>query len=124
MSINKKITIAVILLVIEIALIIFSGVFVQSHSVSIKYNDNKILGKTPQEIVEEYGLFDIAITYGFDDGDIYNAGYYLRPTIDSNDNYYYCIYFDENGVAYDVNEHRTNFFVSKSLLHLTKSGNN
>ncbi len=111
MSINKKITIAIILLVIEIAVIIFAGVFVQNHSLSIKYNDNKILGKTPQEIVDKYGLFDMAEDFSLENAVSKEAvpsiaGYYMRGELDSSKRFY-VIVFDENGVAESISGYST-----------------
>ena len=123
MGINKKIIIATVLLIVEVVSIFFVMSFMQNHSISIKYDDDKILGRTPQEIVDEYGLFDIAYTRGMTvDGDIEQAGYYLRPAIDSNDDYYYFIYFNEDGIAYRLNTYDTNYYVSESLTQWTKKG--
>ena len=104
MGMNKKITIISILLMIEFAIILFVGIFTQSHSISIKYNDDEILGKTAQEIVNKYGLFDIAISVGENDEIFIGKGYYfIKKSIDV-ENYYYVISFNEFGVAESINE--------------------
>ena len=124
MSINKKITITIILLIIEIIIIFFVGVFVQSHSISIKYNDNKILGKHIQEIVDTYGLFDMVENFylGNTAPDPEEtlprvAGYYMRDEIDGCKRYYVII-FDKNGIAEDISIYAT--FSLPDAEHLSR----
>lgn len=112
MGINKKIIIAAILLVVEIVVIVCAGVFVTNHSFSYKYNDSEILGKSPQEIVDKYGLFDMSMAETSDNTKISWAAYYLGcPGSEDLVWIYYIISF-QNDKAYIVESERTGIYPS------------
>ena len=69
------------------------------------YDENWIIGKTPDEIQERYGAFDAYSKY--DDEIKYSVGIYrTRMVVRLDFTYYECykIFFDENGIAYSVIE--------------------
>ena len=117
-----------VLLVVEIIVIVCAGTFATDHSFSDKYNDKKILGKTPQEIVDRYGLFDISVADPSDNKKIMWAAYYLGyPGPEDLVWIYYVISF-ENNIAYNVKSERTGispFFAQQmnDFPQWTKQGN-
>ena len=92
---NRK---KVIHIVIVLLLLSSCVVFFLSHERCLKYNDWWIIGRSYDEIVERYGEFDY--DYGV------NTGYYLgkdkMPIMNSHQDMYYWIRFDENDIATKV----------------------
>lgn len=83
-----------------IALLLLSvcAAYFVSHKTCPKYNDWWIIGSSYEEIVEKYGEFD------YNNGS--TKGYYLgkdkSPIMNSGQDMYYWIDFDENGIATKV----------------------
>ena len=103
-----------LLIIIPLAFGIFIAiaVFYYFHPTHYCYNDRFVIGSTVDEITERYGEFDKATfseihpnddpTLG--DMDVGCAGYLVREEriagfLSSRDAQYYCIYFNQAGVA-------------------------
>ena len=92
---NRK---KVIHIVIFLLLLSSCVVFFVSHRTYLKYNDWCIIGRSYDEIVERYGEFDRDY--------IGMRGYYIgkdkSPVMNSHQDMYYWIEFDENDIATEV----------------------
>ncbi len=93
---NRKVAVKSVVVAVVSAVLISGGVlFNCSHSVSPRYNDRWIVGKTLTEVQARYGEFDVV--YG------QTAGYYTYtdngPVMPDHLPHYYYMDFDENGVV-------------------------
>jgi len=91
---------------ITLSIIIIVGIYWCMHPTHYLYNDSWIIGKNETQIIDRYGAFDEYIEIGFSDE--FERGYLVKPVTydpwfhDPIAPEYYMIYFDENGIAYDV----------------------
>ncbi len=74
-------------------------------NLSMSFDDRLYLGKTADEIQQEYGAFKKVlyeydeILERYDENSIQVGGYYMYKDADNGEPYYYCILFDGNGEA-------------------------
>ena len=104
-KIKKRKTILITSAII-LAIIIFAGIYWYIHPTHYLYNDRWIIGKNETQIIDRYGAFDKLVDISYNDK--FERGYCVKN--ETRDMWfgdiippeYYMIYFDENGVAYDV----------------------
>ena len=97
---------------ISVLLILLSFIIVTCCScVDEKYDKKWIIGKTSSEIEERYGKFDILLNDEKDENGNYineGCGYLTKEgkhwPIASKWDEFLIIYFDENGVAFEIKE--------------------
>lgn len=93
----KKPLISLCVCLITVAI---TALFMASHETYYKYNDWYVLGNDIDTIRETYDEFDI-----YQEG---KAGYYIYtdngPVMPDHLEHYYYMYYDENGIIYDVDE--------------------
>ena len=91
---------------ITLAIIIIVGIYWYMHPTHYLYNDRWIIGKNETQIIDRYGAFDKLVDISYNDK--FERGYCVKN--ETRDMWfgspipaeYYVIYFDENGIAYDV----------------------
>ena len=90
-------------LLVNAALLACTVLFVLSHGSYYKYNDWLILGSDIDTVIEKYGEYDIGCIKQGNSGKI---GYYIYtdngPIMPDHLPHYYYIYYDENGIVYEV----------------------
>ncbi len=98
---RKKMMFIIAILFVCLILILF----LKKDVLHYKFDDEKIIGSTRNEIINEYGEFN-KVWNMFESNDYYQSDwqglYFAYSKKDSNDNtvnFYYIIYFDENDIA-------------------------
>ncbi len=89
----------------KLSALLLTAVLLLALPACAKYSEEDFIGLTSQEIVEKYGPFDHTHNHADSDGLFRNTfcGYIVKdPPSRSGTQWpeYFCIHFDENGVAY------------------------
>ena len=78
--------------------------FIVTHPTYYKYNDYSIIGSTVASVQNKYGEFDLSTTYR--QGKSGWVAYYIYhdsgPIMPDHLDHYYYMYYDENGIIYEV----------------------
>jgi hypothetical protein len=93
--------------------------FSSTHFVSARFNDNKILGKSVDKIIQNYGKFNSIKSFEDKGEKIEQGFYYLETTGVGGEDWYYEITFDENSIAVKVDRTYLGLIVSDgNMPHL------
>ena len=104
---KKKVCFITIMIYLYIIVCFSVSLLIYDHSTYYKYNDRFILGNTAENVVARYGEFDFKAKPQ-ENGRKGYSGYYIEPyfywDIFLFDSYSeaYCIFWNEDGEAYDV----------------------